>query len=435
MQTNLETLSSLERRLTMAVPADDINKEVTQRLKHLSRTVRMSGFRPGKVPLKIVEQQYGMQVRSEVLGDAVQKTFQEVVAAQNLRIAGNPRIEPKTDDIESGSLAFSATFEVYPEVKIGDLAAFKVERPVFEVTDAEVAKTVEILRKQRATFHETARASQAGDRLAVDFIGRIDGVEFAGGKGEGVPVVLGEGRMLPDFETGLTGMSAGETKTFNVTFPETYGGKEVAGKTASFESTVKLVEESRLPEPDAEFAKALGVADGDTAKMRADIRANVEREVKKRIEADTKQRVMQALLDNSQLELPKALVEDEMQRLVQSARADLEARGIKMEQLPIDPAVFETQARRRVSLGLIRSELVKTQALAPNSEQIQVLVNDYAQTYEQPAEVVRWLYSEPQRLAEFEGLAIESNVVSWALGQVKVEDKAVGFDELMGKTA
>ncbi len=435
MQTNLETLSSLERRLTMAVPADDINKEVAQRLKHLSRTVRMSGFRPGKVPLKIVEQQYGMQVRSEVLGDAVQKTFQEVVAAQNLRIAGNPRIEPKTDGIESGSLAFSATFEVYPEVKIGDLAAAKVERPVFEVTDAEVAKTVEILRKQRATFHETARASQAGDRLAVDFIGRIDGVEFAGGKGEAVPVVLGEGRMLPDFETGLTGMSAGETKTFNVTFPETYGGKEVAGKTASFESTVKVVEESRLPELDAEFAKALGVADGDTAKMRADIRANVEREVKKRIEADTKQRVMQALLDNSQLDLPKTLVEDEMQRLVQSARADLEARGIKMEQLPIDPAVFETQARRRVSLGLIMSELVKTHSLAPKSEQIQVLVDDYAQTYEQPAEVVRWLYSEPQRLAEFEGLAIESNVVGWALGQVKVEDKAVGFDELMGKTA
>lgn len=435
MQTNLETLSSLERRLTMAVPADDINKEVEQRLKQLSRTVRMSGFRPGKVPLKIVEQQYGMQVRSEVLGDAVQKTFQEVVAAQNLRIAGNPRIEPKTDDIESGSLAFSATFEVYPEVKIGDLAAVKVERQVFEVTDAEVEKTVEILRKQRATFHEVSRASQAGDRLSVDFIGRIDGVEFAGGKGEGVPVVLGEGRMLPDFETGLTGMSVGETKTFNVTFPETYGGKEVAGKTASFESTVKLVEEPRLPELDAEFAKALGVADGDTTKMRADIRANVEREVKKRIEADTKQRVMQALLDNSQLELPKALVEDEMQRLVQSARTDLEARGIKMEQLPIDPAVFETQARRRVSLGLIMSELVKTHSLAPKPEQIQSLVDDYAQTYEQPAEVVRWLYSEPQRLGEFEGLAIESNVVGWALGQVKVEDKAVGFDELMGKTA
>jgi trigger factor len=219
MQTNLETLSSLERRITMAVPADDINKEVEQRLKQLSRTVRMSGFRPGKVPLKIVEQQYGPQVRSEVLGDAVQKTFQEVVAAQNLRIAGNPRIEPKTDGIEAGSLAFSATFEMYPEVKVGDLAAAKVERPVFEVTDAEVEKTVDILRKQRATFHEVSRASQAGDRVSVDFIGRIDGVEFAGGKGEGVPVVLGEGRMLPDFETGLTGMSAGETRDFRRDLP------------------------------------------------------------------------------------------------------------------------------------------------------------------------------------------------------------------------
>ena len=435
MQTNLETISTLERRITMALPSEQIEKEVDERLKRLSRTVKMSGFRPGKVPLKIVAQQYGPQIRSEVLGDAVQKAFSEVVNEQKLRVAGYPRIEPKQDGVDQNTIAFSATFEVYPEFKPGDVSGAKIERLALQVSEADVDKTIEILRKQRVTYKEASRAAQSGDRVTADFTGRIDGTEFAGGKGAGVPVVLGEGRMLPDFETGLTGMSAGQTKTFDVKFPEEYGGKEVAGKTASFETVVSKVEEPVLPAVDGEFAKSLGVADGDVAKMRLEIRGNVEREVQKRIENDAKQKVMQALIDVTQIDVPKALVEMEVERLVQSARADLESRGIKMEQLPIDPAVFDTQARRRVSLGLIMSELVKTHSLAPKPDQIKALVDDYAQTYEQPAEVVRWLYSEPQRLAEFEGLAIESNVVGWVLGQVKVEDKAVGFDELMGKAA
>ena len=435
MQTNLETLSQLERRLTMAVPAEDINKEVEQRLKQMSRTIRMAGFRPGKVPLKLITQQYGPQVRSEVLGDAVQRAFSDVVSSQNLRVAGTPRIEPKTEAGDSSTIAFSATFEIYPEVKVGDVAAARIERPVFTVSEAEVDKTIEILRKQRVSYLEVDRAAQSGDRITVDFTGRIGGEEFAGGKGEAVPVVLGVGGMLPDFETGLTGMKAGETKIFDVNFPETYGAKEVAGKAASFEATAKKVEESKLPEVDAEFAKSLGVADGDTAKMRADIQANVEREVKKRLENAVKQSVMQALIDSTQLEVPKALVEMEMQRLVQSARSDLEARGMKMEQMPFDPSMFETQAKRRVSLGLILAEVVRDHDLAAKAEQVRALVDDHVQTYEQPAEVVRWLYSEPQRMAEFEGMVVEANVVNWVLGQAKVEDKAVNFDELMGRPA
>jgi len=435
MQTNLETLSQLERRLTMAVPAEDINKEVEQRLKQMSRTVRMSGFRPGKVPIKLITQQYGPQVRSEVLGDAVQRAFSDVVSAQNLRVAGTPRIEPKSEGSDSSTISFSATFEIYPEVKVGDVSAARIERPVFTVSEAEVDKTIEILRKQRVTYLEVSREAQSGDRITVDFTGRIGDEEFAGGKGEGVPVVLGSGGMLPDFETGLTGMKAGETRTFDVSFPETYGAKEVAGKTASFESSAQKVEEPKLPEVDAEFAKSLGVADGDTAKMRIDIQANVEREVKKRLENSVKQAVMQALIDSTQLEVPKALVEMESQRLVQSARSDLEARGMKMEQMPFDPAMFETQAKRRVSLGLILAEVVKDHDLSAKPEQVRALVDDYVQTYEQPAEVVRWLYSEPQRMAEFEGLAVETNVVSWVLGQAKVEDKVVNFDELMGRAA
>jgi trigger factor len=434
MQTNLETLSQLERRLTMAVPAQEIDKEIDERLKKLSRTVRMHGFRPGKVPLKIVAQQYGPQVRSEVVGDAVQKAFDRAVEENKLRVAGNPTIEPKAVE-DASQLSFAATFEIYPELKLGDISAVKLEKPVLTVSEADVDRTLEVLRKQRVTYAAVERAAQAQDRVTVDFAGRIDGVEFAGGKGSDMPVVLGEGRMLEGFETNITGMAAGQSKTFDVKFPENYGNKDLAGKTASFEVHAKKIEQPVLPELDAEFAKALGVANGDTDKMRAEVRANVEREVKKRIEADIKQKAMQALLDSTQMELPKSLVAMEMQRLVQSTRSDLEARGVKMDQLPINPELFEAQAKRRVGLGLIIGELVSAKELAPKDEQVRSLVEDYAQSYEQPGEMVRWLYSEQQRLAEFQGLAIESNVVAWVLQNAKVEEKAVSFDEFMNKAA
>jgi trigger factor len=432
MQSNLEALGQLERRLTMAVPVADIDKQVDERLKQLARTVRMAGFRPGKVPLKLVAQQYGPQVRSEVIGDAVEKSFSAAVRDQNLRVAGYPRIERKEPAGED-RLEFSATFEVYPEVQLGDVSNVSIERPTLTVTDAEVEKTIAVLRKQRTRYEAADRAAAQGDRATIDFTGTLDGVEFDGGKGTDVAFVLGEGRMLPDFEAGVTGMTPGESKVFPVAFPADYQGRDVAGKTASFAVTLKAVEAPRLPEVDAEFARALGIADGDLGKMRAEVKANVEREVKKRLGGDLKNRVMQALFDAARPELPKSLVDMEVQRVVAGARADLQARGLKMESMPIDPQIFEDQARRRVALGLIVGELVKKHDLAAKPQQVRALVDEHAASYEQPGEVVKWYYSQPERLAEFEGLAVEQNVVDWVLKNAKTVDKAVAFDQLMGE--
>lgn len=435
MQTSLENLGQLERRLNMAVPVEEIEKQVDERLKKLSRNLRMAGFRPGKVPLKLVAQQYGPQVRSEVIGDAVQKAFSDAVREQNLRVAGYPRIEPKPAEADAKSIEFSATFEIYPEVVVGDIGATRIERPALTVGDAEVDKTLQILRKQRQHFHQVERPAAEGDRVTVDFSGKIDGIEFAGGKAGDFVFVLGEKQMLPEFEANARGFAAGAKNTFELTFPADYHGKDVAGKSANFELTLKRVEEPRLPELDAEFARSLGVADGDLAKMRAEVKANIEREVKKRAQADIKNKVMQALLDATKIDLPKSLIGMEAQRLVRATRADVEARGMKMEQLPINPEMFEQQAQRRVSLGLIIAELVKKHDLAAKPEQVRALVEEHAESYEQPAEVVKWLYSQPQRLSEMESLVLENNVVAWVLIHAKVEDTAVNFDEFMGKTA
>jgi trigger factor len=435
MQTSLENLGQLERRLNMAVPVEEIEKQVDERLKKLSRNLRMAGFRPGKVPLKLVAQQYGPQVRSEVVGDAVQKAFTDAMREQNLKVAGYPRIEPKPQEADAKSIEFSATFEIYPEVVVGDIGAGRIERPVLTVGDAEVEKTLQILRRQRRQFHQVERPAADGDRVTADFSGTIDGVEFAGGKASDFVLVLGEKQMLPEFEANARGLAAGATTTFELTFPADYHGKDVAGKRASFDLSVKLVEEPQLPELDAEFARSLGVADGDLVKMRAEVKANIEREVKKRTQADIKNKVMQALLDATKIDLPKALIGIEVQRLMQAARADLEARGMKMEQMPISPELFEQQAQRRVSLGLIVAELVKKHDLAAKPEQVRALVAEQAEGYEQPGEVVKWVYSQPQRLSEVESMVLEDNVVAWVLAHARVEDKAVNFDEFMGKTA
>jgi trigger factor len=371
----------------------------------------MPGFRPGKVPMKFVEQTYGPQVRQEVLGDAVQKSFTQVVKEANLKVAGYPKIEKKEGSSEN-ALEFSATFEIYPEVKLGDLSATTIERPQAEVGEAEVDKTLEILRKQRTRFVPAPRAAQDGDRLTVDFAGKLGGEPFEGGKGEGFVFALGEGKMLPGFENAARGMSAGESKSFTLKFPDDYHGKDVAGKEAG-------------------FAKSLGVADGDLAKMRAEIRANVEREVKKRVESRVKAQALQALHDATPLELPKSLVEMETQQLLERAAADLQQRGIKPEQIRLEPAMFQDSAKRRVALGLLIAELARAESLQPKPAEVRALVEQEAQTYESPAEVVKWFYMQPQRLSEMEGIALEANVVKWVLSKAKVLDKPTAFDELM----
>jgi trigger factor len=434
MAANVEQLGALERRLQMSVPIEVIEREIGERLKKLARNAKMPGFRPGKVPMKVLAQTYGPQLRSEVLGDAVQKAFSDAVREAKLRVAGQPRIEPKKD-AAADALEFSATFEVYPEFRIGDVAAASVERPRVTVDDAAVDKTLEILRKQRVTYAEAVRAAQSGDRVTVDFAGSIGGEPFPGGKAEGFAFVLGEGRMLPEFEAAAGGAAPGASKTFSVTFPQDYHGKEVAGKTAEFALTLKKVEQARLPALDAEFAKGLGVADGDLAKMRAEVRQNVERETKKRIEARVKQQAMQALLAATPLELPKSLVALETRELVERAAADLRARGLKFEKLPLEPQAFEDSAQRRVALGLIIAELARAEKLQPKPAEVRALIEQEAQSYESPAEVVKWFYMQPQRLQEMEGLALEANVVQWVLQKARVVDKAMPFDELMGSNA
>jgi len=431
---NVETLEGLERRVSMTLPAADIERQIDARLKQLARNIKMPGFRPGKVPMKIVAQTYGPQVRSEVLSESVQKSFTEVVKEANLKVAGYPRIEKK-DGADTSALEFSATFEVYPEVKVGDLSSVTVERPQVSVDDAAVEKTIGILRKQRTRFVAVERAAKEGDRLTVDFEGTIDGQPFQGGQAENFVFGIDDGRMLPEFNDAARGMAPGDTKTFDLSFPADYHGKEVAGKKASFKLTVKKLEEPQLPELDAEFAKTLGVADGDLDKMRQEIRANVERETAKRVEARVKSQVLDALLGAAPLELPKSLIQMEAQSLVERAAADLQARGLKPGQVPLDPAAFEATAKRRVALGLIIGELARSENLQPKPAEVRAVVEQEAQTYESPAEVVKWFYMQPQRLSEMEGVALEANVVKWVLSKVKVEDKPMAFDDLMGASA
>src|SRR6478752_327067 len=418
MAANVENLGTLERRVSMRVPVRDIEKQVDERLRQLARNVKMPGFRPGKVPMKIVAQTYGPQVRNEVLGDAVQKSFSDVVKEANLRVAGYPKIEKK-DDAGADALEFSATFEIYPEVKPGDLSGATVEQPKVAVDDAAVARTIEVLRKQRTKFVAADRPAKDGDRLTVDFNGTIDGAPFDGGAAQGFAFALGGGSMLPEFDAAARGMSAGEPKRFALKFPADYHGKDVAGKEAQFEI-------------DAEFAKSLGVADGDVGKMRGEIRANVEREVKKRIDARVKNQTMEALLASTPLEVPRALVEMEAQQLVQRAAQDLQGRGLKPEQLNLNPQQFEEAAKRRVALGLFIAGLARAEKLQPKPAEVRALVEQEAQSYESPAEVVKWFYMQPQRLSEMEAMALEANVVKWVLSKATVQERDMAFDELMG---
>ena len=436
MAAQVETLGTLERRISMSVQVAEIERRVDERIKQLARNVKLAGFRPGKVPMKIVVQQYGPQVRNEVLSDAVQKEFGDAVKEAKLKVAGYPRIEQKTEPSKESAppqaLEFSATFEIYPEVKVGDLSTQAIERPQLAVDDAAVDRTIEVLRKQRMTWSAVSRPAQDGDRVTVDFEGRIAGQAFEGGNGTGTTLVLGEGRMLPKFEESLRGAKTGEPRTFELEFPADYPRSELAGKAASFTVTLTQIEEGVLPPVDAEFAKRLGIADGDVEKMRVEIKANVEREVRKRVDARVKEQALNALLNVAPLELPKSLVQMEVQRMIERAAADLQARGIKPEKVPLDPKAFEAGAQKRVALGLIFAEVSRAENLQPKPAQVRALIDAEAQSYENPGEVVKWFYMQPERLSEMEGLALEANVIDWVVAKSKVTEKAVSFDELMG---
>lgn len=417
----------------MAVPMAAIEKDVEERLKRLARTVKLSGFRPGKAPLKLVAAQYGSQVRSEVVGEAVNKCFGDKVREQNLRVAGYPQIEQKTGSAEN--LEFSAVFEVYPEIALGDISGKSVEKPVLAVGEAEVDKTIEVLRKQRQVFEKVDRVANEGDQVVVDFTGRKDGEVFQGGTATDFGFVIGVGQMLKDFETAVTGMAIGQTKSFDLTFPEDYHAEDLKGVTAQFEITLKEVREARLPALDADFARALGVADGDLDKMRAEVKANLEREVKKRISMRLKEQVMDLLLGVNPIEVPKALVELESRHMAENARQDMAQRGMDVSKMPIQPQWFADQAVRRVRLGLLLAEIVKKNELFAKPDQIRAQVEEFSQSYEDPSSVVRWYYGDQQRMAQVEALVVEDNVVAWVLANAQASEKPVSFDELMGGAA
>jgi trigger factor len=433
MAVTVETLEKLERRITLTLSADTIRNEVDSRLKRLAKTVKADGFRPGKVPMSVVAQRYGYSVQYEVMNDKVGEAFGQAATEAQLRVAGAPRISEK-DGAPEGELAFDATFEVYPEVKIGDLSGAEVERVSSTVDDAAIDRTLEILRKQRRSFQQRPAAEAAADedRVTIDFEGKIDGVPFDGGKAEGFQFILGEGRMLEAFEKAVRGMKVGESKTFPLQFPDDYQGKDVAGKEADFLVTLSKIEAQHLPDVNEALAKSLGIADGSVEGLRADIRKNLEREVKFRVTARNKGAVMEALIKVSELDLPKALVANEVERLVANARNDLKQRGVKdADKAPIPAELFEEQAQRRVRLGLVVAELVRANGLQAKPEQITAHIEEMAQSYERPEEVKRWYFGDPQRLGEVEAVVIEGNVAEFVLARAKVSDKQVAFDELM----
>ena len=429
-QTNPATANSLERNLMLSLPATSIESEITSRLKRIAKTAKMSGFRPGKVPFNIVANQYGFQVRQEVMSDVVQRSFAEEVQKQQLRVAGMPRFAPANSGDAADKFEFTATFEIYPEVKVGALADVTLDRPEVTVTVADVDNTIETLRKQRASYDKTERASQKGDFMVIDFVGTLDGTPFQGGDAENFGVVLGEGRMLPDFEAALVGMKGADEKSFDLTFPADYQA-ELAGKTVQFKVTAKVVNAPKLPVMDAEFAKTLGVADGNVETMRAEIRANLERELKKRLQAKAKDQVMDALANVSELVLPRTLVDNEVVRLQEQAVQDLQSRGMTTKDLQLPAELFVERAEKRVKLGLILGEVVKQNDLRAKPEQVRSMVEEHAESFEDPAQMVRWYYSDPQRLGEVEAMVIEDNVVSWASQQMSVAGSPKSFDEVM----
>ncbi len=431
MQVSVESSEGLERKLKIAVPEDQISEAVQQKLQQLTRTVKIKGFRPGKVPLKVVRQRYGGQVREEVIGDLVQKTFYEAVSQEKLRPAGMPSIDTSAA-AEGEGLEYTATFEVYPEIEPADLGGRRIEVPATGIGDEDVEKMLETIRRQNATWEEVERPCETGDRVVVDYTGTINGEPFPGGSGEDMAIELGQGRMIPGFEDGLVGAAAGESRTLELTFPEDYHASEVAGKPARFEVNVKKVEAPKLPEVDDALAERLGIREGGVEAMRAEIRTSMEREAEKTLKEKRKQAVMDALLEANPVDVPEALVTSESQNMAQQMASNLMQQGMQREQLSgLDPSIFREQAERRVKLGLILAEIVQKQGLKVEPGELREAVEAIAAPYEHPEEVVKWYFGDKQRLSEVESAVLEEKVVEWALEQMEVVENKVKFDELM----
>ncbi|MCX8520585.1 MAG: trigger factor [Rhodoferax sp.] len=433
MAVTVETLEKLERKITLTLPMDALQKEVQTRLRKLARSVKMDGFRPGKVPISVVSQRHGNSVQNEVLSEKVGEAFVLAAKEARLHVAGTPRFTEVSSALQ-GHLAFDAVFEVFPEVKIGDISSAAVEKINTEVTDSAIDKTLDILRKQRRTFSQRPRdaAAQDGDRITADFEGKIDGETFVGSQASDSQFILGDGQMLNEIEEASRGMKSGESKTFALTFPDDYHTEDLAGQTADFVLTVNKIEAAHLPEVDAAFAKSLGIADTSVEGLRADIEKNLQREIKNRLHQRNKQAVMDALLDMAELDVPKASVQEEMERIKEQSRADLKKRGMKnVEKIPFRDEAIHSHAEQNVRWWLVMQQFVRANGLAAKPEQIKAYIEELSASYESPADVVRWYYSDKSLMRQVEALVVENNLTQFVLSQAQVTEKLITFDELM----
>lgn len=433
MESNIENLGALKRRVAISITPEKLQSEIDNRLKKLAKTAKLAGFRPGKVPLKIIAQMYGAQAHQEALSDKIHEEFTNTTKHHNLRIAGYPHFESNSaSDNASTSYEFTATFEVYPEISIGDLSQHSVEQPEVQISDNDIDKTLEVIRKRQTRYESiNDRNAQEGDQVKIDFHGLLDSKDFAGGKAQNIQLIIGEGRFLKDFESALVGMKPSDVKSFDVKFPDNYHGKDLANKTVVFE--VKLLELNKpvLPEIDVDFAKSLGIVSGEMKELRDAIKRDLENETTKRIKSKLKEQIMQILLDATQIDAPSVLIEQETERLMQEAQNNLQSRGIKSTDMQLAPELFKQKAEYRVKLGLILAELVKLHSLKAKPEQVRNLIEEIAQSYENPEQVVKWHYSSKEHLQEAEALVLEENVVKWAFDKVKITSKSITFDELM----
>jgi trigger factor len=431
MEVNVET-AGLERRMRVQLPEERVSSEVQRRLQDLSQQARVPGFRPGKVPMKVIQQRYGRQVRDEVVGDLLQSSFYDALVQEKLRPAGSPTIEREA---AGEGLSYTATFDVYPEVKLPPLETLSIRRPSASVGEADVDGMIETLRRQRRTWSEVDRAATGSDRVRVDFEGFMDGAALDNATGEDFPLELDAGRMIPGFEDGLVGARAGETRTLELTFPEAYHASELAGRPVRFEITIKQVEEPALPEVDDAFAASFGVAEGGVEALRREVRSNMQRELDQVLQNLTKQRTMDALLVGQDIELPAALVEEEARRALERRKLELTHSGMDPEQVDLEPAQFEEEARLRVSLGLVLSEVIRDNEIRPDPQKVRARIEGIAATYEQPEEVVSWYYGSRERLADVETAILEEQVVEWVLERAQVTNEEMTFTELMSPTA
>ncbi|WMC11840.1 trigger factor [Oceanimonas pelagia] len=431
MQVSVETTQGLERRLTITVPAEQVTGEVNNRLRQLAKTRRIDGFRPGKAPLTVIKKMFGASVEADVAGDLMQRNFFEAVMSEKLNPAGMPTMEPAP--IKAGEdFTFTATFEVYPEVEVKGLDAVTVEKPQAEVTDADLDKMIDTLRKQHADWVEADRAAEDGDRVTMNFVGSVDGEEFEGGKADDFVLVLGSGRMIPGFEDGLLGKKAGDEFTIEVTFPEEYHAENLKGKPASFAITLTKVEAQQLPELTEEFVKRFGIADGSVDGLKAEVRKNMERELAQALKASVKEQVIDGLLEQNQIEVPQSLIDSEVNTLRKQALQRFG--GLDAKNAPELPAeLFKDQAERRVRVGLVLGELIKTNEIKADDAKVQEIIASMASAYEDPAEVVAYYNDNPQLLENVRSLAVEDQAIEFVLSQAKVTDKQVSFDEVMNK--